>query len=353
MNPQTLVQEVDIQSRRYLGNKTRLLDFIESTVRSHIPEVKSFIDIFSGTGAVAERFNRPETGVLANDLLPSNEVCLNAWLGPLPVRGALLYKLARALAQFAVPEKSNESNFCQAYGDRYFSKERAAQLWSWRLQLEVLTQDHRLNLREKDVLLAGMLYTADRHALTFGHYEAFQKKPGADRPLIFLLPRVADHITNRKNAVVRIDANALAPFLRADVAYLDPPYNSRQYGAAYHLLDVLAQGVVPTVQGVSRKPADRLAWQPSAYCVKAAPQALRDLVDNLDCKFIVMSYSNMENKGDGRSNAKISGEEILETLSNRGKVTIESKGHKAFSTGKTSLSDHQELLYVCQVATGQ
>jgi len=74
------------------GNKTKLLDFIERAIMEHLPQVgitgkpASVVDIFAGTGSVASRFNGPETRVLANDLLPSNQVCLNAWLGPQDVR---------------------------------------------------------------------------------------------------------------------------------------------------------------------------------------------------------------------------------------------------------------------------
>ena len=40
---------------------------------------------------------------------------------------------------------------------------------------------------------------------------------------------------------------------------------------------------------------------------------------------------------------------IEQILAKRGKVFVVGKAHKAFSTGKTDLGDHQELLYVCHV----
>ena len=379
--PSPAIQSVVLQSRRFLGNKTKLLDFIASTVLEHLPQVgvavapQSVVDIFSGTGSVAARFNGPETRVLANDLLPSNQVCLNAWLGNGEVREARVKEAAIVLVsgtayakdagktdegQAAVEQKHAAlvtellgvvvgDALAQAYGGKYFSDSTVRAIANWRARLPQVAQAFKLNQREHDVLLAGILYTADRHAQTFGHFEAYQKKPGAGRTLTFLLPSVPTALNNVGNVILGHDATTLASFLDCDVLYLDPPYNSRQYGAAYHVLDVLAGGVVPTVEGVARKPTHDLAWESSDYCTKSAPQALEALVSKAKARLIVMSYSNMEEKGDGRSNAKISGQEIEQILAKRGKVFVVGKAHKAFSTGKTDLGDHQELLYVCHV----
>lgn len=375
------LRHVDLQSRRYLGNKTKLLDFIAETVAHHLPQVgitgraASVVDIFSGTGSVAAHFNGPNTRVLANDLLPSNQVCLNAWLGPGEVREARVLEAALVLvsgtafdaqapgtpaasavveAKYAdlvarLAELPDDGTLAAAYGGTYFSASTARAVAAWRARLPHVVQAFKLNAREHDVLLAGILYTADRHAQTFGHFEAYQKSPGAERALCFLLPSVPTAANNRGNVVLGHDATTLAAFLDCDVLYLDPPYNSRQYGAAYHVLDVLAAGVVPTVEGVARKPAYTLAWESSDYCTKAAPMALEALVSQARARLIVMSYSNMEEKGDGRSNAKISGAEIEAILARRGRVHVVGRTHKAFSTGKTRLDDHQELLYVCHV----
>lgn len=373
------IQPVDIHSRRYLGNKTKLLDFISDTVARHLPQVgitgapSSVVDIFSGTGSVAARFNGPSTRVLANDLLPSNVVCLNAWLGPDEVRVSRVREAAVLMVAGTLPGEElpdpevspvltrhsaclsrlsqlpTDQAFIDAYADRYFTPTTAQALSTWRSRLPDVAHALKLNRREHDVLLAGILYTADRHALTFGHFEAYQKRPGPARPLSFLLPDVPDATQNAGNVIVQHDATLLASFLSCDVLYLDPPYNSRQYGAAYHVLDVIAQGVVPTVKGVTRKPVHHLAWESSQYCTKQAAAALERLVESSCAKLIVMSYSNMEEKGDGRSNAKISGEEIQAILAKKGKVHVVGKPHKAFSTGKTRLDDHQELLYVCHV----
>lgn len=57
----------------------------------------------------------------------------------------------------------------------------------------------------------------------------------------------------------------------------------------------------------------------------------------------------MAHKGTGRSNSKISHDEIISTLKKRGKVKIFTEDFKPFSSGKSNIINHQELLYLLQV----
>lgn len=68
-----------LQNRRYLGNKYKLLGFIEDVVSEKCGSVTSLCDIFAGTGAVSERFNSLGVKIISNDFLFSNYVCLKAF----------------------------------------------------------------------------------------------------------------------------------------------------------------------------------------------------------------------------------------------------------------------------------
>lgn len=95
--------------------------------------------------------------------------------------------------------------------------------------------------------------------------------------------------------------------ISADLVYIDPPYNSRQYCDAYHLLENVAKWNKPKVFGVARKMnRDNLK---SNYCTSQATESFRNLVNNIHAKYILLSYNNMEMKGNSRSNAKISDED--------------------------------------------
>lgn len=131
----------------------------------------------------------------------------------------------------------------------------------------------------------------------------------------------------------------------ADLVYIDPPYNSRQYCDAYHLLENVARWEKPEVFGVAKK-MDRTALK-SKYCTRSAAEAFDDLIKQLKCKYIVLSYNNMAQKGNDRSNARISDDDIIRILSAKGEVKIFSEEYKAFTTGKSDIEDNQERLFLC------
>ncbi len=64
-------------------------------------------------------------------------------------------------------------------------------------------------------------------------------------------------------------------------------------------------------------------------------------------KYILLSYNNMAEKGNERSNAKISDEDIIRILSKKGCVQIFSEKYKTFSTGKSDIQENQERLFLC------
>ena len=57
---------------------------------------------------------------------------------------------------------------------------------------------------------------------------------------------------------------------------------------------------------------------------------------------LMLSYNNMSNKGNDRSNAKISDEDIMRILTKKGKVTVFESDYKSFSTGKSDIKNNKE-----------
>ena len=47
------MRQAHIHNRRYLGNKQSLSEFITSTVNDNCTDIEVVVDIFSGTGVVA------------------------------------------------------------------------------------------------------------------------------------------------------------------------------------------------------------------------------------------------------------------------------------------------------------
>ena len=75
-----------------------------------------------------------------------------------------------------------------------------------------------------------------------------------------------------------------------DTVYLDPPYTKRQYAAYYHILETIALGDEPEVDGVCGiRPWQHIA---SDYCYKVrAAKALARLVAQIPARRVFLSYS--------------------------------------------------------------
>ena len=57
----------------------------------------------------------------------------------------------------------------------------------------------------------------------------------------------------------------------------------------------------------------------------------------------------MGNSGKGRSNAKISDDDIMKSLSKRGTVKVFEQEHKEFNTGKEKRNDNKERIFFVKV----
>ena len=71
---------ISINQRRYLGSKTKLLNFIDDIIKNENIKFESFADIFAGTGTVANHFY-DRSKIIVNDILDSNNYIYHAFLG--------------------------------------------------------------------------------------------------------------------------------------------------------------------------------------------------------------------------------------------------------------------------------
>lgn len=338
-NDTKLVKECTINNRRYLGNKYKLLPFIKSVVEENCKGIKSFADIFSGTGAVASAFRSLD--LVTNDILYSNYICNLAWFGPEKIRKDYVVEL---ISFFNSIEVEEDNYMTQNFSDTYFSRSDCSKIGYIREEIEKKYKLKEINERERAVLITSLLYAMDHIAKTCGHYDAFIKGSKFDKHLVLDYPNVPI-INNENNLCFNEDANKLVDDLNCDLVYIDPPYNSRQYCDAYHLLENVARWDKPKVFGVARK-MDRKRIK-SDYCTRSAVTAFEDLINRTHTKYILLSYNNMGEKGNDRSNAKISDSDIKRILGQKGKVIVFSQAYKPFSTGKSNIENNEERLFLC------
>ncbi|MGL4669738.1 MAG: DNA adenine methylase [Methanobacteriaceae archaeon] len=334
--------EFSIHNRRYLGNKHKLSEFICWVVENNCQHLESVADVFAGTGTIANLFNICNKQVIVNDLLYSNYLIYSAFFSDEVID---LAKLNEMIDEYNIEYPKEGNYFSDNFGNSFFTEDNARKIGFIREKIE--NESTYLNMREKSILISSLMYATDKIANTCGHYDAYRRSLDSTNELNLLFPNLKDSQNNEGNEIHRMDANKLVKKISPDLVYIDPPYNSRQYGDTYHLLENLAEWKKPEVFGIAKKMKDRKKVK-SKYCTVKAPSAFENLIDNIDSRYILVSYNNMAQKGSGRSNAKISSEEIFEILMSKGDLKIFSSDYKAFTTGKTDISGHKELLYLIE-----
>ncbi len=328
-----------INNRRYLGNKYKLLPFITKVVEEECKNINTVADIFAGTGAVASAFI--DKKLITNDIMYSNYICHVAWFSSEAYSEDKVIELILQYNKLNVVEDNYMSD---NFSDTYFSLEDCRKIGYIRQDIEDRHRLGEINARERALLITSLLYAMDKIANTCGHYDAYRKGAEFEKHLELSVPEPEAGL-NENNVCYSMDTNELAPEIEADLVYIDPPYNSRQYCDAYHLLENVARWDKPEVFGVARK-MDRTALK-SEYCTQKATAAFEQLIDSIHAKYILLSYNNMANKGNDRSNAKISDDDIMRILQKKGEVKVFAEDYKAFSTGKSEIKANQERLFLC------
>ncbi len=329
-----------INNRRYLGNKYKLLEFIRNVVKEECTNINTVADIFAGTGAVASAFT--DKKIITNDIMYSNYICHVAWFGSEKYSKEKIIDLIMEYNHLSV---SGDNYMSENFANTYFDLNDCRKIGFIREDIEDKFNTGEINTRERALLITSLLYAMDKIANTCGHYDAYRQGIEYDRHLELAVP-VTEENLNINNVCYNMDTNQLAAEIEADLVYIDPPYNSRQYCDAYHLLENVARWEKPPVYGVAKK-MDRSALK-SNYCTKKAAEAFEALIDSVHGKYILLSYNNMAEKGNDRSNAKISDEDIMRILKKKGEVKIFEEDYKAFSTGKSDIRENKERLFLCK-----
>ncbi|MCA9360949.1 Dam family site-specific DNA-(adenine-N6)-methyltransferase [Candidatus Kaiserbacteria bacterium] len=336
-------KKVNLAQRRYLGSKTKLLSFIDKIIRDENIKFDSFADIFAGTGTVANHFY-DQSKIIVNDILDSNSYVYTAFFGKDKIQEK---KLREKLKYYnnIIAQKYPENYFSKNFSNTYFDAENAKKIGFIRDDIEGLFKKKVITYREKAYLITSLIYALDKIANTVGHYDAYRKIDIPEKKL-FLLPLELKKST-RLTEIYKEDANELVKKIEADIVYIDPPYNSRQYSDAYHLLENIATWKKGAVFGVAKK-MDRSHIK-SKYNMKSAGVAFGDLIDNIKAKYILVSYNDMGTAGNVRSQSRISDHEILSALKRRGETKVFETNFRQFTTGKSNKDDLKERIFLCKV----
>lgn len=336
-------KKICITQRRYLGSKTKLLSFIDNILERENIKFDSFADIFAGTGTVANHFHN-RSKIIVNDILDSNYHIYNAFFCKDVIHEE---KLIERLNHYNSIEVKNlkENYFSRNFSNTYFDEGNSKKIGLIREDIEKLFEKKIISRREKSYLLTSLIYALDKIANTVGHYDAYRKIDIPSKKLFLLPLQLAS--SPYPVEIYKEDANELVSKIKADVVYIDPPYNSRQYSDAYHLLENISTWKKEKVFGVAKK-IDRSHIK-SKYNMKSADVAFGDLIDNIQAKYILVSYNDMGTSGNVRSQSRISDHIILSALKRRGEVQIFETNFKQFTTGKSNKNDLKERIFLCKI----
>lgn len=334
----------EIESRRYVGNKFKLMSWISELLLSNCPECHSFFDVFAGTGTVSKCVLGQYDEIILNDFLFSNQVIYNAFFSNEKFDDEKVKIIAQQYKSLD-KESLTDNYVSEQYGDKFFSLLDARAIGFVREDIQQKKEQGIINDKESSILLASLLYSLDRIANTCGHYDAYIKGKSIRDEFSFELIKPLNTF-GKSISIYREDSNQLVRSVSADIAFIDPPYNSRQYSRFYHVLENITKWEKPKLYGVAMKPREE---NMSEYCRATAPQVFSDLIVNLKAKYIVVTYNNTYNSKSSSSQNKISLEEIKQILDKKGVTDIYEKPYRFFNAGKTDLADHKEYVFVTKV----
>lgn len=272
----------------YIGSKTKLIPFLRETIKGVVGKdlsKKSLCDLFAGSGVVGRAFKDEVDFIISNDIEYYSYVLnYNALLGK-TIHHSCDY--IETLNELKPLEGLIYQHYCEGSGCGrvYFSDLNGQKIDALRQAIESYKEDKNLYY----FLLASLLKSADKVANTASVYSSFLKtlKPLACKEMV--LEGLDFEPDEKSHQVFCEDANTLISKIKGDILYLDPPYNHRQYGANYHLLNTIAFYDVFEPQG---KTGVR-NYISSPYCKRgSAFSALEALIREAKFRYIFLSYND-------------------------------------------------------------
>lgn len=352
----------------YIGNKRRLLPFIENAFLNILEEdknIKTALDLFAGSGSVSRLLKTLNLKVYSNDweyysyILNYAHICINEkdvknmfkHTGGVENTINIINNIEtindkdRYISKYYAPLDDNKPDL---KNERlFYTQYNATRIDIIRHNIEELYKNKAINKKEYYYLLASIIYEGATHTNTSGVFKAFhsgfggRNKDALKRILSPISLKELSLYDGIKGEVSMLDANEYVlknKDKHFDLVYLDPPYNQHQYGSNYHLLNTIALWDKPEINKeiyINGKKTDkggiRKDWvkTKSDYCYKkTAKDAFKNLIDNINASHIVMSYS---------TDGIIDYDDLISILESKGKLKIVTSEYTKYRGAKRSV----------------
>ncbi len=294
---------------KYIGSKRVLVPDLVRVVGA-FPELRSVVDLFSGTSRAGHAFKRAGLRVEANDHNAYAHVLARCYVEADRERvSADAAKLVRELN--ALPGRPGyfTETFCKQA--RYFQPKNGERIDAIRAALAAKGLSPVLEA----VMLTSLMEAADRVDSTCGVQMAYVKKwaTRSFNDLELRVPDVLPAVPDGSCRAHRMDANEAARAIETDIAYVDPPYNQHSYLGNYHVWETLVLADEPEAYGVAQKRID-CRTRKSAYNRRAEHRAaFADLIAAIRAPLLVVSFSD---------EGFLSRDELEATLRLRGEIHV-------------------------------
>lgn len=302
---------------KYIGSKRTLLPVVLEAVAG-FAEARTVVDLFSGTSRVGHALKGAGYKVIANDHNSYAATLARCYVG---ADLEDVERDAKALIREFNELPGEPGWFTQTFCEqsRFFQPKNGARVDAIR---EAIAHK-QLEPELEAVVLVALMEAADRVDSTCGLQMAYLKHwaPRAHKELELRLPKVLPRSAHGKSEVHQLEAIDAARALRADIVYLDPPYNQHSYLSNYHVWESLVLWDKPEVYGIACKRVDCRTRKSPFNSKRKFHGALTELIAAVDARILLVSFSN---------EGYIERPEMEALLSSRGRVSVLSHDYKRY-----------------------
>ena len=335
--PTSIIVKGKVQRLNYIGSKYLLLDWLTENIQEKTGWTsfndKHIADLFSGTGIVSHHFRNLGAAVTSNDAeLFSSIICkalttsvynhnCKTIIETLNKEIEISTKVGYITKHYSPYETSER---------KFFTIENAQKIDYIRERIEDIRKE--VNEEDYNFILASLLVSADAVSNVPAVYGCYLKNFKDKATKTLQLKPIHDlaqtpHIAS-KSFNLDILSNTLIEEITANAAYLDPPYNERQYSKNYFPLNIIAKTPTtlltePDLKGKTGIPTDCFI---SPFCSKKTDiveGAFEKLFKELKTEWIFLSYN---------SESLISKDRMIEIMEKYGIVNVIERDYKRFKS---------------------
>jgi site-specific DNA-methyltransferase (adenine-specific) len=304
-NPMTEIR-FDIKSMRYLGNKSKHLEFIYSALNECCILINNnnpiIFDAFGGTGTVSQFLNINGYQTVSNDINDySYKLCYcrnSITKDDIPFCGLggnieSIVTILNACRHKGFVYYNYSPNVEFKFERKYFTNSNAEIIDGIRMQIEEWYTNKQITTNEHIFLVALLVETVSLYSNIPGTYGAFNANWDSRSIRTFMLDKemVDNLLAKNKHTTCNNDVREVISGINCDILYLDPPYNERDYSMYYHVLETISLYNNPALN--DNKTGTKKEYKRSKWCTKKdCISELEYVITNTTAKCVIMSYNN-------------------------------------------------------------